>query len=337
MRARSITSVVVTGALLLGACAGDSDEEPPPDAQASSPVASASAHSGSTGQPVLDDDFPDPDVLDAADTYYAYGTNANALNVRVAQSTDLVTWTLAESDALPQLPPWVIKGKTWAPEVARFGPHRYVMYFTATNFQPALQCIGVATAKSPEGPFRVVGKRMLVCPGKLGGAIDAATFTDDDGKRYLLWKNDGNCCGKDTWIFLAPLSRDGLRLAGPRRRLIKQTLAWEGALVEAPTLWKHDGTYVLMYSANDYSGERYAIGYATAPSIEGPYTKSESPLLSTESSNGRFIGPGGQDVVTGPDGKDWLVFHDWDEAISYRGMNAVPLEWKDGKPVPVLE
>ncbi len=316
--------------MLLGACAGEPSEQPGP--VPSSPPAQGTQ----AGTPVLDDDFPDPDVLEVDGAYFAYATNANAQNVRVARSEDLRDWELTDRDALPQLPGWVVKGKTWAPEVTRSGD-RYVMYFTATNFEPALQCIGVATATAPDGPFEVAGKRMLVCPERLGGAIDASTFTDDDGTRYLLWKNDGNCCGRDTWLWIAPLSRDGLRLAAPGRRLVKQSLPWEGPLVEAPTLWKHDDTYVLLYSANDYGGENYAIGYATADSVTGPYTKNDEPLLSTESSGGTFIGPGGQDVVTGPDGTDWLVFHDWDEAITYRAMNAVPLRWEGGTPVPVLE
>ncbi len=334
---RGVISLAVT-VLLLGACAEDrrtDDQQVVPSPSTAS--ATSAAHSAATGEPVLDEEFPDPDVLKVNDNYYAYATNANALNVRAARSSDLLTWQLAETDVLPMLPSWVIKGKTWAPEVTELGPGRYVMYFTATNFKPAVQCIGVASGTTPEGPFRVVGNKMLVCPPSLGGAIDASTFTDDDGKRYLLWKNDGNCCGKDTWLFLAPLSEDGLRLTGTPRQLLKQTLAWEGPLVEAPTLWKHDGTYVLLYSANTYAGEHYAIGYATASSITGPYEKNSEPLLSTESSNRKFIGPGGQDIIKGPDGKDWLLFHDWDEAITYRAMNAVPLEWKDGKPVPVVD
>ena len=65
---------------------------------------------------MIDDDFPDPDVLEVEGTYYAYGTNGNNRNVRVARSTDLVEWEVLP-DAMPELPSWVIPGKTWAPEV----------------------------------------------------------------------------------------------------------------------------------------------------------------------------------------------------------------------------
>ena len=105
------------------------------------------------------------------------------------------------------------------------------MYATTTNFQPTLQCIAAATATSPEGPFTIAGEGMLVCPEDEGGVIDAATFIDEECSRYLLWKNDGNCCGLDTWLYISPLSADGLTLAGPSTRLVKQDQEWEGNLV----------------------------------------------------------------------------------------------------------
>jgi arabinan endo-1,5-alpha-L-arabinosidase len=301
---------------------------------ASAPSA-APTPSDDAANPVIGDDFPDPDLLEVDGTYYAYATNGNNQNVRVARSDDLTEWE-ALPDALPTLPPWVIPGKTWAPEVTEIGPGRFVMYFTATNFRPTAQCVGVALASAPEGPFEAVGDAMLVCPTELGGAIDASTFLDTDGTRYLLWKNDGNCCGLDTWLWIAPLSPDGTALAGDPVQLVKQDLPWEGTLVEAPTLVEHEGTYVLLYSANDYGSGAYTIGFATAPAATGPYTKSPEPLLSTSMTGERFIGPGGQDVVVGPDGQDELVFHSWEGGQTYRAMNVLPLEWEGGTPSVVL-
>jgi beta-xylosidase len=286
---------------------------------------------------VIADDFPDPDVLEVDGTYYAYATNYGRTNVRVATSEDLQEWEMQRTDALPELPAFVIPGKTWAPEVTRREDGTFVMYATATNYDPAVQCIAVATATDPLGPFVVQGEEMLVCPGELGGAIDASTFVDTDGTTYLLWKNDGNCCDLDTWLYAAPLSPDLLTLAGEPVQLVKQDLPWEGDLVEAPTLVERGGTYVLLYSANGYYGEEYATGFATADAVTGPWTKNPEPLLSTDSSDGVLIGPGGQDVVVGPDGSDVLVFHAWDEAITYRGMFTAPLEFVDGKPVVTLD
>lgn len=282
---------------------------------------------------VVDQDFPDPDLLQVDDTYFAYATNSPAYNVQFATSDDLESWTVADSDALPELPSWAAEGRTWAPEVTKIAPGSYAMYFTASSVSPSAQCIGVATSATPEGPFISTDAAPLVCPEADGGAIDASTFVDDDGTRYLLWKNDGNCCNLDTWLQLAPLSTDGLSLVAAPTKLVMQTEEWEGNLVEAPTLVKHGDTYLLLYSANDYGGPSYAIGYATATSVAGPYTKAQGPFLSTSISGDTLLGPGGQDVVTAPDGTDRLVLHSWDPAFAYRGMNVIPLDWDGNEPV----
>jgi arabinan endo-1,5-alpha-L-arabinosidase len=97
----------------------------------------------------------------------------------------------------------------------------------------------------------------------------------------------------------------------------------------SPRASAHD----LEFEGNSHGCERYAIGYATAESVTGPYTKGEEPLFTTDASDGRFIGPGGQDVVVAPDGSDGLAFHSWYGGLTYRAMNPVDLEWQDGRPV----
>jgi len=287
--------------------------------------------------PVLDRDFPDPDVLEVDGTYYAFATNNATSNVQVATSSDLQTWEYVREDPLPELPSWIIPGKTWAPEVTEVEPGRFVMYLTATNFQPSRQCIAVAVADAPLGPYVVQGEGMLVCPDEEGGAIDASTFRDAEGTWHLAWKNDGNCCGLDTWLQTAPLTPDGLSLAGAPVRLLMQTESWEGDLVEAPTIIERDGRWYLFYSANSYGGPEYAIGLATADDPAGPWTKQDGPWFSTEAAESRYLGPGGQDLVVGPDGEDLLVFHAWNGSFTERDLHVIRVEWEDGVPVPVLE
>jgi len=45
-----------------------------------------------------------------------------------------------------------------------------------------------------------------------GGSIDPSVFTDDDGKHWLLFKNDGNAVGQPTYIYICPLSKDALQV-----------------------------------------------------------------------------------------------------------------------------
>lgn len=295
----------------------------------------ASASPSAAAGFAIDQDFADPSVLVDGGTAYAFATNTPGFTIRAATSTNMTSWKLSDTDPLPVLPAWAQSGKTWAPGVARVSDGHYVMYITATDASSGRQCIGTAVSSTPGGPYAPpsgpAGAAPLVCPVDAGGAIDASTFRDDDGRLSLVWKTDGNCCGLDTWIELAPLSADGLSLAGPISRLMKQTESWQGALVEAPVIVKRGGQYVLFYSANDYGTDQYAMGTALSPTLTGSYAASSSPFLSSASSKGRYIGPGGQDVVTF-DGRDWLVFHSWDEAYSYRGMVVRPLNWDGATP-----
>jgi arabinan endo-1,5-alpha-L-arabinosidase len=318
-----ILVVVITCVPVVAGCAGGTTGANP-KARTPTPVASPA--------PVIDQDFPDPDLLKVGGTYYAYATQPKdgSSNLQLATSADLKSWVVASRDPLPKLPAWATNGRTWAPDVSAAGSG-FVMYFTAHSIDPDIQCIGVAHGTTAEGPFTPVGSTPLVCPAKDGGAIDPASFTDADGTRYLLWKNDGNCCGKDTWLHLQPMSADGLRTAGPARRLIRQDQPWEGHLVEAPTLVRHGSAYVLFYSANDYGGERYATGYATATKLTGPYVKAASPLLTTDKTG--VTGPGGQDIVAAPSGAMHIAFHGWDAAVIYRGMYVEALTWNGDTPV----
>lgn len=278
----------------------------------------------------LAEDFADPDVLRVDGSYYAYATQGNGNNVQVAQSDDLVSWTLSETDALPAVPSWSTPGDTWAPDVSVVDG-KYVMFMTTTHTASSQQCIGVAVSTTPGGPFMPAGDTPIVCDIGEGGAIDPATFVDNDGSRYLLWKTDGNCCGLDTWISIAPLTDDSLGLAGESTRLIRQDQAWEGKLVEAPSLVKREGRYVLFYSADDYNSLDYAIGYATSDSLLGPYVKTGAPLLDTDAADYAYYGPGGQDVVG-----DSIFFHSWNADHTYRGLNVAALQWQDDVPSVTL-
>lgn len=284
-------------------------------------------------KPLINRNFPDPDVILVGDTYYAYSTESNLRNVQIATSKDLVTWEVLNKDAMPSLPRFALKGRTWAPEVIQMEQNRFALYFTARNADPDFQCIGVAIADNPEGPFEAKGEKMLVCPDQIGGAIDATTILDGD-KRYLIWKNDGNCCGQDTWIWAAELSQDGLSLSTEPKQLFKQDLEWEGNLVEAPTIIKRGDKYVMLYSANSYGSEIYKMGFAVADSIYGPWVKNPDPLLASGMLDRKIRGPGGQDIIARPDGSTVLMLHGWNRSNSARYLYGIELDWDGATPKP---
>ncbi|HEX7195715.1 MAG TPA: glycoside hydrolase family 43 protein [Candidatus Limnocylindria bacterium] len=349
MRSRRALSVLLS-MVLLAACASPSgdDEEPVTSGSAAlsaAPSAGAAEPSGSVAptpgegefmNPVIDANMPDPFVLDTGDQYYLYSTTNITDNYPYAISDDLVTWE-QQGDAMPRLPLWA-NGNPWAPEVTQTSAG-YVMYFTARA--PSLarpdgagaQCVGVAVSESPGGPFVDDSDEPLVCQVDLGGTIDASIVRDADGALWLIYKNDGNCCGLPTRFFMRPMSEDGLSFAGDEIEVegIVNDQPWEGGVVEAPTIHFHDGTYYLFYSANNYAGPDYAVGYATSSSLTGPYQDAEeNPILATE---GTAIGPGHQTIIADRDGDLWLVYHAWEYTLRERKVWIDELRFEDGRPI----
>jgi beta-xylosidase len=298
------TAALVVAVLLLSACGGG-------------------RHTTFTN-PVWNHDFPDPFVLKVGGTYYAYATNGGHSHVQTLTSTDLVHWRRGP-DALPHVGSWTYAGQTWAPEVLARSDGTYVLYYTANL------CVGRAVASKPLGPFADTSTRPLVCQSSLGGSIDASPFRDDDGRLYLVWKNDGNHIGRQTQIWAQRLSPDGLRLVGPRRAIERNDAPWEAGVVEGPMLWKHDGRYVLFYSGNAFDSDSYAVGYATCATPLGPCRDApENPILARAC---RAQGPG-HNALLEVGGQTWIVYHAWlpAHAGDKRVLWIDRLDWRDGKP-----
>jgi beta-xylosidase len=303
--------------------------------------------------PVVETNFPDAFIVPGKGEVLAYATN-NGVNVPVAVSRNLVDWELLKDpskpgklyDALPQLGSWAKEGLTWAPEVIQAGG-RWVLYYTARDKKRNVQCIGAATAAEARGPFRDERAEPLVCQPELGGTIDADPFRDSDGKLYLYFKNDGNAVRKGTAIWGQRLSADGLSLNGEPVPLIKDDAAWESKLVEAPTMVRSPGGYVLFYSAAffGWNAEQrlspYATGYSTCTGPLGPCKDApENPILHSfnDRKAGCLSGPGHTSVFQAA-GRSFIAFHAWSATKGCRRdkderfLYIAPLGWKDGKPV----
>jgi beta-xylosidase len=262
--------------------------------------------------PVVASSCPDPGVLAHDGTYYLTCTGGK---FGIKQSTDLVTWTATGDAILPSgKASWAPNGsKNWAPEIHEIGG-QFIAYFTAINASSTLS-IGVAKAPAPTGPFTDTGKPLVE---NALGAIDATELTDDDGSKWLIYKLDGNAQGKPTPILVRKLADDGLSFAPgstAKQILVNDPSTWEGGVVEAPWVVKHDGTYFLLYSGNVYD-QRYRTGVARASSLMGPWEKKGAPILAN---NDAWVGPGHGSVVQFPtsDGtstQDYFVYHAWRNA-----------------------
>lgn len=278
------------------------------------------------GAPLYEGDFADPFLL-SVDGGYLYATNTLFENVPVTPTPE-AGGDLDITDAMPELPAWTQAGAVWAPSVAAVDDG-YVLYFTSRDTDSGLQCIGVATADAPTGPFTGADDS-LVCPTAYGGAIDASPVTDGD-RRYIVFKTDGNCCDLPTTIYVQEVSADGTRLTGEAVELLGAEEGWEGDLVEGPAMAPApDGSWLLFYSANRWDTADYAVGWAGCESVTGPCTKGEGqPWLA---SYDRAAGPGGQELVVGADGEAAVVYHGWaPDLVGYesggsRRLYAEPVE-----------
>lgn len=330
-------SLVLAAVLLSGLVAGCAAQTPTPN-EATEPAEAAASEDTFTN-PVFRADFPDPHIILVDGTYYAYATNGSSKNVQVSTSTDLIHWERTV-DAMPSIASWAQLGGSyiWAPEVMQIGD-QFVLYYTARDREADKQCVGVAVADKPEGKFRDENDEPLVCQVEEGGTIDAHPFRDEDGTLYLYYKNDGNCCGKGTFIYVQEMSEDGLSLVGEPVQLVRNDKLWEGRVIEAPTMWVHEGSYYLFYSANDYGSHEYAVGYALCETAMGPCEDAEeNPILSSKMDEPPLvIGPGHQTIIVDDDGETWMVYHVWEIVGGSRGSRRFmwidPLIWVDGKPV----
>jgi hypothetical protein len=255
-------------------------------------------------------DFPDPDVVDVSGTYYAYGTNSAGGNIQIFRSTDLSHWKTV-GDALPKAASWASTGYTWAPGVLRHR-RRYLLYY-ATDDRLSLgskECISVATARRPGGPFVDSSSAPLICQTSLGGSIDPAPYTDATGRPYLTWKSNG-AGGQPATIWSEALSPSGTAMA--RRSsptvLLRPSQQWEGSVVEGPYMWTSGGSYYLFYSGNNWNSTAYAIGVAQCRGPLGPCTKPLGGPLYTSKPN--LEGPGGASVFADAQGNPWVAFHGW--------------------------
>lgn len=98
-------------------------------------------------------------------------------------------------------------------------------------------------------------------------------------------------------------------------------LTWEkkrGTITEEPSLIKKGNTYDLLYSANHYESQDYAVGYATSNSSLGPWKKySGNPILrrDKETTDG-LVGTGHKAPFVCKDGSYKYIFHAHASSIS---------------------
>ncbi|TDE17370.1 family 43 glycosylhydrolase [Dyadobacter psychrotolerans] len=267
-------------------------------------------------QAVIRGDFADPSVIKVGDTYYAAATSSNwAPAFPLMKSKDLQNWQQAGS-VFPDLTSWA-DFYYWAPEL-NYDNGKVYVYYTAHKKGGNL-CVGVASADSPEGPFKDHGP--LVC--QEAGSIDGFPIRDENNKLHLTWKEDGNSVGKPTPIWIQTINEQRTALTGGKKELFRNDTPWEANLVEGVSVIKNNGYFYAIYAAAGCCGAgcTYATGIARSKKLMGPWEKySGNPILTGQ---GEWMCPGHGTAVTHK-GKNYFMYHAYDRASNkYTGRQAL--------------
>lgn len=252
--------------------------------------------------PVIPGDYPDPSIIRVGDDYYATATTSEwAPLFPILHSRDLVNWT--NTGAVFQKRPDWAAGNFWAPEIF-YSRGTYYIYYVGRKKGGPLS-IAVATARRPEGPYTDHGPMI----GQPAGSIDALPIEDENGKRFLIWKEDGNSRNQPTPLWIQELSEDGTRLVGEMREILRNDVPWEGRVVEGPAVIRHDGYYYLFYAANACCGRNchYGTGVARAKNLLGPWEKNPANPLIID--NEIWKCPGHGTVVKDARGDFYFLYH----------------------------
>ncbi len=242
--------------------------------------------------PVLEGFTADPSIRVFGDTYYLYPTSDKPH----WQTTDFSVWSSRN------LVDWKKEGmildvahdvkwanvEAWAPDVIeRNGT--YYMYFCAQG------SIGVATSKSPAGPFADALGRPLVARGTgvETNTIDPYPFIDDDGQAYLYYGNGrlGN---------VYKLKADMVTLDGPPRTIELKDHR-EGVVV-----FKRNGKYYFMWSIDDARSPDYRVGWGIADSPLGPVRSPDHGFIVLQR-NGPAVATAHHSVVNVPGTDRWYA------------------------------
>ena len=293
--------------------------------------------------------FGDPYVLSASDgKYYMYGTGGVEKGFGAYSSDNLIDWEYeGQVYSGDNLESWTLKNY-WAPEVYEIDG-KYYMFFSAdwkenpTNELENFR-IGVAVADRPTGPFSEVSDKPLFDPGY---PIIDANILRYNGKTYLYYSR---CCYKhpveseisewarsqnlfdeveESWVYGVEISNDFTTVIGepvlllqPPTKMNNPQTEWESRSVtsseinrrwtEGSFAFQYDNKIYMMYSANFFGGQNYAVGYAVSDNPLGPFQKaSNNPVLEKNIENGGEVtGTGHNSVVWSKDGnKIYCVYH----------------------------
>ena len=258
----------------------------------------------SSGNPVFEGWYADPEGIIYGDTYWIYPTWSKPFHEQVFfdcfSSKDLVTWT-KHSNIIDTVEVKWATNAMWAPSViSKDG--KYYFFFSANNIQKNGQPggIGVAVADKPEGPYKdLIGKALIDTIVNNAQPIDQFVYRENDSTYYMYYGGWGHCN-------MVKLSNDFKSIVPFEDGTMFKEVTPKN-YVEGPFMFKKNGKYYFMWSEGGWTGPDYSVAYAIADSPFGPFER-EAKILQQDSTVAR--GAGHHSVIMKPETDEYyIVYH----------------------------
>jgi hypothetical protein len=248
------------------------------------------------GQALIPDLVADPSIAEFNGTFYIYGTTDIGAGLATSglpvvwKSKDFVNWSFSGS-----IFPDNFDAKYWAPSAPVHKDGRYYLFPTLDNL------ITVVVSDSPEGPFRTLDGKDVnrkngwkPFPIKVGHAIDAEIFRDDDGKYYMMWSQR----------FIAKMNADFSGFDGEPIPIATK----RGGYSEGPFMFKRNGIYYYLYTLGGSESYQYAYMMSRTGPL-GPWQGPAQDIIATTDRAQGIYGPGHGSFFRPAGSDQWYFVH----------------------------
>ena len=272
--------------------------------------------------------FADVSIYSENGKYYLSGTRTGQPpGFKLLESENLIDWHKfdnSETEMLIGVSNKVYGDRGfWAPQILKEN-NMYYLTYTANEH------IAIAKSSKLSGPFNQTRIEPIDSSRK---NIDSYLFKDDDGKYYMYHVRFKK--GNYIWVAEFDITSGKMKME-TLKQCFTNTQQWEAIslstinpIMEGPTVVKLKGIYYLFYSANDFRSIDYAVGYATANSPYGPWTKYENnPII--HRSIVKENGSGHGDLFFDKQNKPYYVYHVHNSStkVNPRRTRIIPLHLK---------
>lgn len=270
--------------------------------------------------PIIESDFPDPDIIRVEDTYYMASTTMHFMpGCDILRSYDLMNWELIAHayDVLEDTAGERLEEKEnvygqgmWAPSL-RYYKGVFYITFTANDTKKTY----LLTADKPDGPWQ---KRNIE-----GFYHDNSLFFDEDGRVYIVYGNKT--------LYLTELKED---LTGPKEHGLNRILAVD----EDNIYLGYEGSHLYRYQDKYYLFSCHMLAYGScrksqvcfiSDSLEGDFTVK---CIIDDDMGYYNLGVAQGGMVDTPEG-DWYAFMFQDRGAIGRSPAMMPMKFENGFPV----